>query len=247
MPRIGARKLYYLLTDKLQALKIGRDKFFGILRANHLLVEARRSYHVTTDSHHRFRKHKNLILEMPILRPEQVWVSDITYIGKREKPCYLSLITDAYSKKIMGYYVADNMSTESSVMALKMAIKSRQNETSRLIHHSDRGVQYCSDDYQKVLLKNKIQCSMTNNGDPYENAVAERINGILKQEFVIDTYHADLDIMRKIVKEAIEVYNNKRPHYSNQMLTPNQMHSQSELQIRTYKRQKSSKSELTNA
>jgi len=147
----------------------------------------------------------------------------------------------------MGYYVADNMSTESSVMALKMAIKSRQNETSRLIHHSDRGVQYCSDDYQKVLLKNKIQCSMTNNGDPYENAVAERINGILKQEFVIDTYHADLDIMRKIVKEAIEVYNNKRPHYSNQMLTPNQMHSQSELQIRTYKRQKSSKSELTNA
>jgi transposase InsO family protein len=247
MPRIGARKLYYLLTDKLQALKIGRDKFFGILRANHLLVEARRSYHVTTDSHHRFRKHKNLILEMPILRPEQVWVSDITYIGKREKPCYLSLITDAYSKKIMGYYVADNMSTESSVMALKMAIKSRQNETSRLIHHSDRGVQYCSDDYQKVLLKNKIQCSMTNNGDPYENAVAERINGILKQEFVIDTYHADLDIMRKIVKEAIEVYNNKRPHYSNQMLTPNQMHSQSELQIRTYKRQNSSKSELTNA
>jgi transposase InsO family protein len=247
MPRIGARKLYYLLTDKLQALKIGRDKFFGILRANHLLVEARRSYHVTTDSHHRFRKHKNLILEMPILRPEQVWVSDITYIGKREKPCYLSLITDAYSKKIMGYYVADNMSTESSVMALKMAIKSRQNETSRLIHHSDRGVQYCSDDYQKVLLKNKIQCSMTNNGDPYENAVAERINGILKQEFVIDTYHADLDIMRKIVKEAIEVYNNKRPHYSNQMLTPKQMHSQSELQIRTYKRQNSSKSELTNA
>ena len=247
MPRIGARKLYYLLTDKLHALKIGRDKFFGILRANHLLVEARRSYHVTTDSHHRFRKHKNLILEMPILRPEQVWVSDITYIGKREKPCYLSLITDAYSKKIMGYYVADNMSTESSVMALKMAIKSRQNETSRLIHHSDRGVQYCSDDYQKVLLKNKIQCSMTNNGDPYENAVAERINGILKQEFVIDTYHADLDIMRKIVKEAIEVYNNKRPHYSNQMLTPKQMHSQSELQIRTYKRQKSSKSELTNA
>ena len=246
MPRIGTRKLYYLLLDKLQALKIGRDKFFGILRANHLLVEARRSYHVTTDSHHRFRKHKNLILEMPILRPEQVWVSDITYIGKREKPCYLSLVTDAYSKKIMGYYVADNMNTESSVMALKMAIKSRQNDTSKLIHHSDRGVQYCSDGYQKVLLKNKIQCSMTNNGDPYENAVAERINGILKQEFIIDTYHADLDIMRKIVKEAVDIYNNQRPHYSNYMLTPKQMHSQSELQIRTYKRQNNNKSRLTN-
>jgi hypothetical protein len=140
MPRIGARKLYCLLTDKLQALKIGRDKFFGILRANHLLVEAQRSYHVTTDSHHRFRKHKNLILEMPILRPEQVWVSDITYIGKREKPYYLSLVTDAYSKKTMRYYVADNMSTESSVLALKMAIKSRKNDTFKLIHHSDRGV-----------------------------------------------------------------------------------------------------------
>ncbi|HMG83633.1 MAG TPA: IS3 family transposase [Ferruginibacter sp.] len=245
MPRIGARKLYYLLLDKLQALKIGRDKFFGILRANHLLVEARRSYHVTTDSHHRFRKHKNLILEMSILQPEQVWVSDITYIGKREKPCYLSLVTDAYSKKIMGYYVADNMNTESSVMALKMAVKNRQNEASPLIHHSDRGVQYCSDCYQKILLKNKIQCSMTNNGDPYENAVAERINGILKQEFFIDTYHADINIMRKIVNEAVSIYNNQRPHYSNYMLTPKQMHNQSEIQIRTYKRKNSSRNEPT--
>jgi len=245
MPRIGTRKLYYLLLDKLQALKIGRDKFFGILRANHLLVEARRSYHVTTDSHHRFRKHKNLILDMPITKPEQVWVSDITYIGKREKPCYLSLVTDAYSKKIMGYYVADNMSTESSVLALKMAIKNKGNDTSLLIHHSDRGVQYCSDGYQKILLKNKIRCSMTNNGDPYENAVAERINGILKQEFIIDTYHADLDIMKKIVKEAIDIYNNQRPHYSNYMLTPKQMHNQSDIQIRTYKRKNSSRNEPT--
>jgi transposase InsO family protein len=243
MPRIGTRKLYYLLLDKLQELKIGRDKFFGILRANHLLVEAKRSYHITTDSHHRFRKHKNLILEMPITRPEQVWVSDITYIGKREKPCYLSLVTDAYSKKIMGYYVADNMSTESSAMALKMAIKNKQNGMSPLIHHSDRGVQYCSDGYQKILLKNKIRCSMTNNGDPYENAVAERINGILKHEFNIDTYHADLPIMRKIVREAIDIYNNQRPHYSNYMLTPKQMHKQSEIQIRTYKRKNSSRNE----
>lgn len=238
MPRIGTRKLYYLLVDKLRVLKIGRDKFFGILRANHLLVEARRSYHVTTDSHHRFRKHKNLILEMSIIRPEQVWVSDITYIGKREKPCYLSLVTDAYSKKIMGYCVADNMSTESSVMALKMAVKNRKNNTTSLIHHSDRGVQYCSDGYQKVLLKNKIHCSMTNNGDPYENAVAERVNGILKQEFAIDTYHLDLDIMKKIVRETIEIYNDKRPHYSNHMLTPTLMHKQNEIEMRTYKRKK---------
>ena len=245
MPRIGTRKLYYLLEDKLQALNIGRDKFFEILRANHLLIQARRSYHVTTNSHHRFRKHKNLILEMAITRPEQVWVSDITYIGKREKPCYLSLITDAYSKRIMGYYVADNMDTESSLMALKMAIKNRKDKAIPLIHHSDRGGQYCADDYQSMLLKNGIQCSMTNNGDPYENAVAERINGILKQEFIIDTYHTNLEIMKKIVKEAIEVYNNQRPHYSNYMLTPKQMHSQSELQIRTYKRKNSANNELT--
>jgi transposase InsO family protein len=243
MPRIGTRKLYYMLADRLQPLKIGRDKFFDILRANHLLVQARRSYHITTNSHHRFRKHKNLILEMPIIKPEQVWVSDITYIGKREKPCYLSLVTDAYSKKIMGYYVADNMNTESSVMALKMAIKNRKHDKGALIHHSDRGVQYCADDYQNILLKSKIQCSMTNNGDPYENAVAERINGILKQEFIIDTYHADLHIMRKIIKETIEIYNNQRPHYSNHMLTPMQMHSQSELKMRTYKRKNSSRNE----
>jgi putative transposase len=245
MPRIGTRKLYYLLVDRLQTLKIGRDKFFEILRANHLLVQARRSYHVTTNSHHRFRKHKNLILEMTISRPEQVWVSDITYIGKREKPCYLSLVTDAYSKKIMGYYVADNMNTESSIIALKMAVKNRKHDKEPLIHHSDRGVQYCADDYQKILLKNKFQCSMTNNGDPYENAVAERINGILKQEFIIDTYHADLDIMTKIVKETIEIYNNQRPHYSNYLLTPTQMHSQSEIQMRTYKRKNSSRNEPT--
>jgi putative transposase len=117
-----------LLVDRLQTLKIGSDKFFEILRANHLLVQARRSYHVTTNSHHRFRKHKNLILEMAISRPEQIWVSDITYIRKREKPCYLSLVTDAYSKKIMGYYVADNMNTESSIIALKMAVKNRKHE-----------------------------------------------------------------------------------------------------------------------
>ncbi len=245
MPRIGTRKLYYLLADRLHTLKIGRDKFFEILRANHLLVQARRSYHVTTNSHHRFRKHKNLILDLAISRPEQVWVSDITYIGKREKPCYLSLVTDAYSKKIMGYYVADNMNTESSTIALKMAVKNRKDDKEPLIHHSDRGIQYCADNYQKILLKSKIQCSMTNNGDPYENAVAERINGILKQEFIIDTYYADLDIMRKIVKETIEIYNNQRPHYSNYLLTPTQMHNQSEIQMRTYKRKNSSRNEPT--
>ena len=184
---------------------------------------------------------------MEINRPEQVWVSDITYIGKREKPCYLSLVTDAYSKKIVGYYIADNLNAESSMMALKMAVKSRKDKTLAIIHHSDRGLQYCADEYQKLLSKNNIQCSMTNNGDPYENAVAERINGILKQEFSIDTYHQNLETMQIIVKESIDIYNKLRPHYSNYMLTPEQMHMQNNIQMRTYKTKSSSKIELTTA
>ena len=240
-PRIGGKKLYYLLANELKGLKIGRDVFFNILRANHLLVLPKRSYHVTTNSHHRFRKHSNLILDIKISRPEQVWVSDITYIGKREKPCYLSLITDAYSKKIMGYHVADNLNAESTLQALKMAQKHRNYKHSSLIHHSDRGLQYCSAEYQQALKKSKIRCSMTQNSDPYENAVAERINGILKQEFMIDTYHQDLATMKQIVKESISIYNDQRPHYSNHLLTPAQMHAQQMLKMRTYKTKNSNK------
>ena len=245
MPRIGTRKLYHLLSDKLQLMKIGRDKFLEILRANHLLIQPKRSYHITTNSHHRFRKHENLILNLEINRPEQVWVSDITYIGKRHNPCYLSLITDAYSKKIMGYYVADNLNTKSSVMALKMALKQRQNFNMPLIHHSDRGLQYCADQYQKELIKNKVLCSMTQNSDPYENAVAERINGILKQEFMIDKYSLKTKIINQVVKESVAIYNEIRPHYSNYMLTPNQMHSQDKINMRTYKTKNSDKKFLS--
>mgnify|MGYP001164690502 FL=1 len=136
---------------------------------------------------------------------------------------------------IMGFYVANNLNTESSLMALKMAIKQRKNKLQPLIHHSDRGLQYCADDYQQELNKNKIQCSMTQNSDPYENAVAERINGILKQEFMIDKYHQDLSIMKEIVCNAINIYNQKRPHYSNHMLTPILMHQQSQIKMKTYK------------
>lgn len=192
MPRIGTRKMYHLLYESLRKLQIGRDRFFDILRANHLLIHPKRSYHLTTNSYHRFKKHQNLIKDLDINRPEQVWVSDITYIGNRNKPCYLNLITDAYSKKIMGYYVADNLTTESSLQTLKMAIKKRENTHLSLIHHSDRGIQYCSDDYQKLLKKNHVQCSMTQNSDPYENAIAERVNGILKQEFNVDKYLMNL-------------------------------------------------------
>ena len=241
MPRIGSKKLYYLLNQDLKTLKIGRDKFIDILRANHLLIVPKRSYHITTNSHHRFRKHKNKLLDLQINKPEQVWVSDITYIGKREKPCYLSLITDAYSKKIMGYNVSNNLNTESSLVALRMALKKRENKGNPLIHHSDRGLQYCANEYQKLLSKNEIQPSMTQNSDPYENAVAERINGILKQEFNIDKYNKDLVIMKQIIKETVAIYNEKRPHLSNHMLTPNQMHKQDKLKMKTYKNKNSIK------
>lgn len=245
MPQIGAKKLYHLLLDKLRLMDVGRDKFLAILRANHLLIQPKRRYHVTTNSHHRFRKHQNLVLSIDVNRPEQVWVSDITYIGKRDNPCYLSLVTDAYSKKIMGHYVANNLNTESSVMALKMAIKQRTYKDLPLIHHSDRGLQYCADQYQNVLQKNNILCSMTQNSDPYENAVAERINGILKQEFMIDKYEQNVEIMKLIVKEAVEIYNENRPHLSNYLLTPNQMHQQNKLKIRTYKTKNSSDKNAT--
>ena len=241
MPKIGGRKLYFMLNEPLKTLKIGRDKFFNILKANHLLITPKRSYHITTNSHHRFRKHKNLVLDYQITKPNQVWVADITYIGNRKNPSYLSLITDAYSKKIVGHHVAENLTTEGSLLALKKAINTTELKELSLIHHSDRGLQYCSDEYQKNLEKNNIKCSMTQNSDPYENAVAERINGILKQEFNIDKFDVETKIKRKIVEESIEIYNDLRPHFSNHYLTPNQMHKQEKLKIKTYKNKNQSK------
>ena len=236
MPRIGTRKLYYLLENDLKALAVGRDKLFKILRANQMLIKPKKKYHSTTNSHHRFRKHKNQIKQLEFTRPEQVWVSDITYIGNRKNPTYLALITDAYSKKIMGYNVSDSLNVKGSLKALEMALKNRTYKNEPVIHHSDRGLQYCSNEYQKILEKNAILPSMTEQYDPYENAIAERINGILKQEFAIDKYDMDLEIKTKLVQNSIKIYNNFRPHLSNSMLTPQQMHKQKELKRKSYKK-----------
>lgn len=239
-PRIGARKLYYLLTDKLRGLGVGRDRLFAILKANHMLIKPKRAYHVTTDSHHRFRKHRNLIEGITPTRPEQIWVSDITYVGNRDYPMYLALVTDAYSKKIVGYDLSDSLKSTGVIKALKMAVKNRSYQDQPLIHHSDRGFQYCCDGYQKALKKNNLQCSMTESYDPYANAVAERINGIIKQEFLLD-YKLNIDNMRRLIKESINTYNKFRPHSSCMMRTPVQMHQQSSIKIKTYKMKKSSK------
>lgn len=143
MPRIGTRKLYHLLYERLRELGVGRDRLFAIMKANHLQITPKRQYHITTDSHHRFRKHKNLIEHITIEKPEQVWVSDITYIGTRENPMYLSLVTDAYSKRIMGYNVSKSLEATGAISALEMAMSNRMYFKQRLIHHSDRGLQYC--------------------------------------------------------------------------------------------------------
>lgn len=235
MPRLGTRKLYHLLRNDLRELGVGRDRLFTILKANHMLINPIRSYHITTNSHHRFRKHKNLIEFTDIVKPEQVWVADITYVGNRNNPLYLSLITDAYSKKIVGYNVSDSLATQGSLSALKMAVKNRKYVDSKLIHHSDRGLQYCSNDYQAFINRKKIKCSMTESYDPYQNAIAERVNGILKQEFLINTKNINLKTMKLLVKQSIDIYNNKRPHWSCNMFTPNQMHKQSKVKIKTYK------------
>ena len=238
MPKIGTRKLYHMLEKELKPLKVGRDKLFRILKANHMLITPKKSYHITTDSHHRFRKHKNIVSNIEIERPEQVWVSDITYIGNRVNPSYLALITDAYSKKIMGYNVSDSLNMSGSIQALDMALKNRAYKEEPLIHHSDRGLQYCSNEYQNILSLNTIKTSMTEKYDPYENAIAERINGILKQEFDIAKYNSNLNVKQQLVKNAVEIYNQIRPHLSNYLLTPKQMHNQSTLKRKQYKSKK---------
>lgn len=199
----------------------------------------KRSYHITTDSHHRFRKHKNIIEQLPILHPEQVWVADITYIGNRANPMYLALVTDAYSKKIVGYDVSNSLCVTGSLRALTMATRSRVYRKQALIHHSDRGLQYCSDLYQQELNKRNIKCSMTESYDPYANAVAERINGVLKQEFLGYERQMPISIMKKLVEDSVRIYNKSRPHYSCHMLTPQQMHAQRKLKVKTYKSKKS--------
>ncbi|WP_410529754.1 IS3 family transposase [Tenacibaculum sp. MAR_2009_124] len=225
MPRIGTRKLYYLLKedfDRMQ-IKIGRDALFAYLKSEHLLIKAKKNYIKTTHSKHWLRKHPNLLKDIVPERPEHVYVSDITYIKSREKTHYLSLVTDAYSRKIVGHKLSDDMGADNVVQAFNMAVKNR-NSDKELIHHSDRGLQYCSNIYQKALLKNKVRPSMTDGYDCYQNALAERINGILKQEFLIYKCNNQNEL-KQLIKESINTYNNKRPHLSLNMKTPNFVHN----------------------
>ncbi|MFD2144941.1 IS3 family transposase [Mucilaginibacter antarcticus] len=216
-PRIGTRKLLALMQPE-----IGRDAFFELLRDNGLLVRRTRYRVRTTFSSHRFRKYPDLVRDMVAERPGQLWVSDITYIRIKQGFAYLSLVTDAYSRKIIGFSVSHDLSTDSCLKALRMALTSRLSGQP-LIHHSDRGTQYCSQDYTRLLKSKGIAISMTQSGNPRDNAIAERVNGILKMELLKENYD-NINIAHQSIKQAISIYNNLRPHSSIDMLTPEIAH-----------------------
>ena len=225
MPRLGGRKLLKLIQPKLpQELYLGRDAFFDFLREQNLLVRNRRRWVKTTQSHHWLKKYPNLIVDFTPTAPGQLWVSDITYVSTNEGFGYLSLVTDAYSRKIIGWCLGSNLEAKHTVKALKMALKQLPKESNGVYHHSDRGVQYCCDDYVKLLKKNKFQISMTENGDPLENPIAERVNGILKNEWIYHMHFDTIDQARASLRRIIQIYNQYRPHTSLDLMTPEMAH-----------------------
>lgn len=231
MPKLGTRKLYYLLKVEFQriGIKIGRDALFDYLRSESILIKPRKNYTKTTDSRHWLRKHPNLMKDVIPVRPEQYFVSDITYIKSRERTHYLSLVTDAFSRKIMGYHLSDDMSAENVVQAMKMANNNRIT-SEELIHHSDRGLQYCSSLYQTELKRSNVTPSMTDGYDCYQNALAERINGILKGEFLINKCNTGQEL-KILIQQSIKTYNNERPHLSLKYKTSNFIHNKNPSKI----------------
>jgi transposase InsO family protein len=224
-PRLGGKKLYWMLGEDIHRIAphVGRDRFFSLLRRHDLLVERKRQYQKTTNSYHHFHKYGNLVRDMVLERPNQVWASDITYLRTEQGFVYLSLLTDMYSRKIVGWSLSGSLSIEGSVDALKKALRGVA-LTGALIHHSDRGVQYCSHDYVKILKGKKIEISMTEENHCYENAMAERVNGILKDEYLLDRTFRDFSHARKSCMEAIGLYNTRRPHWALKFKTPEQVH-----------------------
>lgn len=225
-PKIGTRKLYFKLKPVLLEMgyKFGRDQLFNLLRRKNLLIQRRRKYVKTTNSRHRFLKYGNLLKELEISRSNQVYVSDITYIRTIKGFGYLSLITDASSRKIVGYNLSQDLGIKGCMRALRMALRQVPKGID-LIHHSDRGIQYCSYDYTDLLKKHGVRISMTEQDHVYENALAERVNGILKEEFLLGETLASYEIAQSMVKESIQIYNQERPHLSLNYETPEQRHA----------------------
>jgi putative transposase len=226
LPRLGTRKLHQLISSELQqsGMKCGRDRLFGILRSSGLLIKPRKRYVQTTMSRHWMRKYPNLVRQLKPTAPEQIWVSDITYLRTEEGYSYLSLITDAYSRKIMGYTVSDSLDAEQSRRALQMALGNRCYPYRPLIHHSDRGHQYCSSEYVALAQAHHIRMSMTEHSDPYENALAERMNRTLKEEFCLSGRLPSRRVAALAVDQAVDLYNTYRPHLALNGQTPADVH-----------------------
>lgn len=222
MPRIGTRKLQYCLYAH-QGIKYGRDRLFDLLRTHGLLVKRRRNYCRTTNSNHPFKKYPDLLTNSVVNHAEEFFVSDITYIRTVKGFYYLHLVSDAYSKRIMGHCFSKDLGTSNSIKGLKMSLFSKQYNKS-ITHHSDRGLQYCSNDYIKILTENNVRISMTESGDPRDNAVAERINGILKHELGLKRTFKSFEEANDAVFKAISIYNYIRPHLSCGYLTPDEAH-----------------------
>lgn len=222
--KMGVRKLHDRIAPDLKAMdiKLGRDALFDLLRGAGLLIKRRRRGTVTTDSRHRFRCYQNLLEGLTVERPEQVWVADITYIRLADGFAYLSLITDAYSRKIMGYHLHPTLEAEGCLQALNKALKSRQYDGT-LIHHSDRGIQYCSHDYTRRLTEAGVKISMTLSGSA-ENAIAERVNGILKDEYLLDATFESFPAALRQIRQTVMLYNTDRAHLSLGKRTPLEAH-----------------------
>jgi len=238
MPRYGTEKLHLDIVEKLRQsnIKMGRDRFLKFCRTHHLLVPKTKRCFITTDSNHRYNKSPNLIKELAITHAEQVLVCDITYIKLEDSHAYLALVTDLYSKKVMGYKLEDNMKTALVKDALEMAIKNKEHSQEKTIHHSDRGIQYCFPEYTAFAICNGMVLSTTEKYDPYENAVAERINQTLKYEFGLIKTIPSLEIANKMLQEAVSVYNNDRRHRSIEMQTPCFAHTNQKHTYLSYKK-----------
>jgi transposase InsO family protein len=238
LPRLGTRKLLFLLQPQLEShgIAVGRDYLFGLFDAHKLLIRQRRKKVFTTDSRHWMHKYSNLVKGVDITRPEQLWVSDMTYIRVMNHWGYLSLITDAFSRKIMGYCFRPDMLALGCIAALQMALDSRSYGSQTLIHHSDRGSQYCCKDYVELLGSEYISISMTERGDPYENALAERMNGIIKGEFNLYSSSTSFEQASHRIDNSIKAYNELRPHGSCDYLTPSQAHQQGSVLNKRWKK-----------
>jgi transposase InsO family protein len=236
---IGGLQLHHMLKEEMQlyGMYIGRDHFYALLRRHDLLVKRKKRYCITTDSHHPYYKWSDLTGDIVVTAIEQLWVSDITYLRTENSFVYLSLITDAYSRKIMGYHVSQQLKAQGCIITLRKALAglSVEAQKRKLIHHSDRGIQYCCEAYVSILQQNNISISMTQSGSPYDNALAERVNGILKHQLGLNKIFKNYAAALAAVCKAIDAYNCLRPHMSISNLTPQQAHITKQSLVKKWK------------